>query len=313
MSERDITEFGPMQSYRGEDSKDERPVILKTIDNPQASSKIKCFLGIAGLAAFLALLITIIALTLAAASVQKGKGTPSSVAVTDTPTSNVPTRQNYCAGYAGDWTRIAYINMSDPAQQCPNAWRGYDTPIRSCGRPVTSRSICAPVYFSSNGIQYSRVCGRAVGYQKGSPDGFGSQGFDKILDGFYVDGVSMTHGNPRTHIWTFAVGLYTGENPNINNCPNEGGRQQPDFVGQNFFCGSGDHDPRINLPKFYDQDPLWNGANCPNKTGCPFNSPPWFSTSLPAPTSDDIEVRICGDQSTGDEDTPIQFLEIYVQ
>ena len=307
----DITEFGPMQSYEGDDdSDDEPPVILKTVESAQATSRVKCFLGMAGLAALLALLITIIALSLSAASLQKGSLPSPAAAVA--PSSNGSTSPLNC-GYGGVWKRIAYINMSDPVQQCPNAWRGYSTPVRSCGRPVTSRSACAPVFFSTNGMQYSKVCGRAVGYQKGSPDGFGGKTFDETLDGLYVDGVSVTHGSPRTHIWTFAVGLYTGENRNSNNCPCEGGRQQPDYVGPNFFCGSGDHDPRYDLPKFYDQDPLWNGANCPNTTGCPFNSPPWFSTALPTPTTDDIEVRICGDQSTGDEDTPIQFLEIYVQ
>ena len=32
-------------------------------------------------------------------------------------------------------------------------------------------------------------------------------------------------------------------------------------------------------------------------------SPPWFSVTLPNPTYDDIEVRICGDEGTRNEDT----------
>ena len=43
------------------------------------------------------------------------------------------------------------------------------------------------------------------------------------------------------------------------------------------------------------------------------NTPPWFSVELPDSTSDDIEVRICHDQDTRDEDSPIQLLELYVQ
>jgi hypothetical protein len=42
-------------------------------------------------------------------------------------------------------------------------------------------------------------------------------------------------------------------------------------------------------------------------------SPPWFSVQLPTRTTDRIEVRICADESTSNEDTPIQLLEIYVQ
>lgn len=298
-----------MQKYEGEDSDEDTRVRMKTADGTQPTSfSVKLVLLFAGLSAILAVLITIIAISLGSASVQKASC--SNVASTPAPLVVNDDRSN--CGY-GTWKRIAYLNMSDPTHQCPKAWRGYSTPVRSCGRPVTARSTCAAAYFSANGMQYSSVCGRAIGYQKGSPDGFGSEDFDTTLDGIYVDGVSMTHGSPRTHIWSFGVGLYTGENRNQNNCPCEGGRQQPAFVGGNFFCSSGDHDPQFELHKFYDKDPLWNGSNCPNTTGCPFNSPPWFRTRLPVPTTDDIEVRICGDQSTGDEDSPIQLLEIYVQ
>ena len=45
--------------------------------------------------------------------------------------------------------------------------------------------------------------------------------------------------------------------------------------------------------------------------------PPWFSVTLPTCTSDDIEVRICSDQTFGmgrrTEATYLHVLEIYVQ
>lgn len=312
-----------MQKYEGNYSDEDIPVRMKTVVVSQPSVSVKLALAFAGLAAILAILITIVAISLGAASVQKASCTvadtfntvpppPTTATSNNKPQQQQPVGDGSNCGY-GIWKRIAYINMSDPTQQCPKAWRGYTTPVRSCGRPVTARSTCAAVFFSANGMRYSRVCGRAIGYQKGSPDGFGSEDFDTTLDGIYADGISMTHGNPRTHIWTFAVGLYAGQNSNQNNCPCEGGRQQPPFVGGNYFCSSGNHDPQFQLDKFYGQYPLWDGSNCPNTTGCPFNSPPWFSTRLPVITNDDIEVRICGDQSTGDEDSPIQLLEIYVQ
>ena len=40
---------------------------------------------------------------------------------------------------------------------------------------------------------------------------------------------------------------------------------------------------------------------------------PWFSRELPNPTSDDIEVRICGDKGTDNEGSPVELVEIYVQ
>ena len=42
-------------------------------------------------------------------------------------------------------------------------------------------------------------------------------------------------------------------------------------------------------------------------------SPEEFCWQLPVPTTDDIELRICGDFSAENEDTPVQLLEIYVQ
>ena len=41
--------------------------------------------------------------------------------------------------------------------------------------------------------------------------------------------------------------------------------------------------------------------------------PPWFSVQLPAPMNDMIEVRICADESTDNEDTPVELVEIYLQ
>ena len=35
---------------------------------------------------------------------------------------------------AGDWTRVAYLNMSNPSQSCPSAWRDRSANgVRVCG------------------------------------------------------------------------------------------------------------------------------------------------------------------------------------
>lgn len=236
-------------------------------------------------------------------------------------TSNAPLPTLVSNSNCGDglWNQIINLDMTDPAQECPRGWRGYEGSVRCCGRPVLVRSSCPAVYFPAYGYQYTKVCGRAIGYQQGSPDGFASDDSgepSETIDGMYVDGVSVTHGNPRMHIWTFAAGLLENGNTPTNNrhrCPCDGGQQPPDFVGQNYFCETGDHDSVHNLTRFYKDDPLWDGKNCGQSTCCTFHNPPWFSVTLPKSTTDDIEVRICGDQSTGDEDSPIAKLEIYVQ
>ena len=114
---------------------------------------------------------------------------------------------------SGGWTRVAYLNMSDPEQSCPCGWRSIETPIRLCGR---SSSGCQSVTFPSNGIEYSRVCGQVLGYQYASPDGFHAYRNNfPTVDGVYVDGVSITHGSqPRKHIWTM-----TSDLGGTNYCP----------------------------------------------------------------------------------------------
>jgi hypothetical protein len=50
--------------------------------------------------------------------------------------------------------------------------------------------------------------------------------------------------------------------------------------------------PGVLLQHNYYDDPLWDGEGCgPISTCCRFNNPPWFSKSLPKPTTDDLEVR----------------------
>ena len=39
---------------------------------------------------------------------------------------------------------------------------------------------------------------------------FGHRRSGQIIDGTYVDGLSLTHGSPPIHIWTFASGMLSG-------------------------------------------------------------------------------------------------------
>ena len=88
----------------------------------------------------------------------------------------------------GQWTRVAYLNMSDPVQQCPSSWRLYSANgVRTCGRasgPGNSQN-----YRVSH--QYNKVCEQIIGYQVGSTDAFNS-GPHYTIDQAYIDGVSVT-------------------------------------------------------------------------------------------------------------------------
>ena len=331
MSSEDSEPLVQFQDYDSDDDNmdefDPYEGIERTSNKSGRSFGKTCFIIFVVLAA-VAVLMSVLGLALGAAGLNKAQPTPQStnsqVATTSPPDQGKPTVKpvNLVSNpNCGDglWNRIMFLNMTDPSHECPRGWRGYEGSTRCCGRPVLVRSSCPAVYLPAYGFQFSKVCGRALGYQQGSPDGFASTDSgepQETVDGIYVDGVSLTHGNPRTHIWTFAAGLLENGNTEINNqhrCPCDGGQDAPDFIGSNYFCETGDHDSVHNLTRFYYEDPLWDGQNCVASTCCRFNTPPWFNVQLPRPTTDDIEVRICGDQGTGDEDTPIALLEIYVQ
>ena len=212
----------------------------------------------------------------------------------------------------GIWYRVAYLNMTDSSQQCPSTWRLYtSSQFRACGRPVSTVQS-APARFYSTNRWYSKVCGRITAIQVASPDGF--RPVDSI-DSFYMDGVSITYGSPRNHIWTFA-GSYSETATNLNACPcdSQFGTQPQSFVGDNYYCESGN--PTLSWQnQIFPNDKIWDGEQCSHEGTCctGANTPPWFSVTLSSPTSDDIEVRIMGTESTDNEDTPIELLEIYVQ
>ena len=65
----------------------------------------------------------------------------------------------------------------------------------------------------------------------------------------------------------------------------------------------------------YTDNPLWNGHGCYDQSSCcSFNNPPWFCKQLPQPTTDDIQLRLCGDEEAFvNEDSPIQQIEIYIK
>ena len=226
-------------------------------------------------------------------------------------------RQCGCNG-SRSWTRVAFLNMSDPNQTCPCNWTTISSPVRTCGRERNRKRGCNSVFYSTFGLTYSRVCGCIIAYQDASTDAFQLLTVSESIDGPYVDGVSLTHGSvgSRQHIWTFASAL--GETDNYNqrylcNCSNDiSWPYSTDFVGNDYFCDSGNHANTSKPYTFYSNDPLWDSHGCgPSSACCQFNNPPWFCKTLPQFTTDDLEVRIC--HSGGKEDTPIQLLELYIQ
>ena len=221
----------------------------------------------------------------------------------------------YTCGGIGGWRRVVYLDMKDPNTVCPSGWQLTSHSKRTCGRVSTRDNTCDSVTFPVSGGNYTRVCGRILAYQYRYPDAFWAYHNRRVttIDGAYVCGVSLTHGSPRQHLWTFAGGYLRSGSSYSGMCPcgdTSTTIRIPPFVDRDYFCESGRNlgDSRI----FFPDNPLWDGQNCSaSSTCCSFNNPPYFTKQLPSPTTDDIEARLC--MLNGDDDTPIEFIELYVQ
>ena len=129
----------------------------------------------------------------------------------------------------------------------------------------------------------------------------------------------MTHGVPRNHIWTFAAGLteeddfYPEYNCPCNDSNNTYNVYPPSFVGDNYYCESGNPYGNYSFTEVYTDDPLWDGQQCEGQCCSDGKSPPWFSVDLLNPTNDDIEVHICDQPYALYDDIGLQLLELYVQ
>ena len=221
-----------------------------------------------------------------------------------------------CAGVGGGWIRIAHINIS-AGDDCPSGWRkDTNSGVSFCRVVSDSSAGCSSAYFSTNGTSYQRVCGRARGYQKGQTLAFHPYYVhgQTTIDGFYADGLLITYGNPRHHIWTYAVGYYD-DLTYTSNCPCAvgGGQAPPPFVGTNYYCESG----TINTSStsdYYFNDPLWDGFDCYRSTDCCANPTlPWFYRELNESTTSDIEARLCYRTGFFQGSPLIDQLGLYIQ
>ena len=120
--------------------------------------------------------------------------------------------------------------------------------------------------FSTYG-NYSQVCGKVIGYQYHSPDAvylgrYKAETYGSLVDShhndinsYYVDGVSITHGYPRQHIWTLIAGLIEASFyiDGRYNCPLSDGSLQntsiQTFVGNDYFCESGNPSTTWSITK----------------------------------------------------------------
>ena len=225
-----------------------------------------------------------------------------------------------CGGEGG-WMRVAHLDMTQSGSQCPQEFRKRNiSGVDYCGRFETGN--CISTTFSTLGIKYKQVCGRLRGYQYGSPTSFYSYWKkEQDINGYYMDGASITYGSPRKHLWTFACGIrdsYTGTlysecpcNTNGNNKNNTA----PAFVGDDYYCESG-ATVTSSADDFFPDDPLWDGKECNGNEEpcCTHPKMPWFIRTLDQTTNEDIELRLCANiyADIGD-DVLVDKIDLYIR
>ena len=215
------------------------------------------------------------------------------------------------------WMRAGVLNMTESDSECPDSLQSIETPKRSCGRGQADPG-CSSVFYPTYGVKYQQVCGRVTAYQLGTTNAFFAYDYDQTLtvDSYYVDGVSITRGSsPRQHIWTFAAAR-DEISPGVHVCPctnSQTGSLVPTYVGENYFCETATRTSAVN-GVFYADDPLWDGFGCGSgSTCCSETNPPYFCVDLGEEVSDDIELRVCGNENRSSEDTPLELVELYIR
>ena len=226
---------------------------------------------------------------------------------------DTPALQTLC-GVTGVWRRVVNINMLDNFSICPTGLRevfNRSSGQRVCGRTVTRGGGCSSVKYRVR-LTYTQVCGFARGYQYFSMDGFRTKiNYESsTVNGIYADGLSITRGDPRVHLWTYVVG--NQENGGIYACPTDVSSYNynriPGFLESHYYCETGftsTMDPRIAW-----EDPLWDGAGC-SITSHSCDRYGWFYRKI-QPTNDFIELRLCTDEAQTNEDFFVDVAEIWV-
>ena len=129
----------------------------------------------------------------------------------------------------------------------------------------------------------------------------------------YVSGLSVTYASRQNHIWTLAAGLSKDyDYAYCCNCPcaKHPFRTALPFVGENYFCESGNTGPWERFQWHFD-NPLWDSQGCDENRTCCDRGGPWFTTTLSQEVRDDIEVRMCS-TARYVENRGVDELEIYI-
>ena len=224
-----------------------------------------------------------------------------------------------CGGHKGGWTRIAKFDTSK-GDSCPTGWTKITTPgtnPKSVCRSSNDDGGCYSAIFTTYNITFNKICGKVKGYQKGNSIAFRSTDqYTKSINDYYMSGISVTLGNPRKHVWTYAAGISDDGNYPSWNCPCAAtpGPDPPAFVGNHYYCESG-NTGTYDRGDYHTSDPLWDGHGCHHaKNNCCTNPDmPWFFRQFALSMDDYLEARICHADGFFHDESLVESIELYIQ
>ena len=220
---------------------------------------------------------------------------------------------------AGVWMRAGYFDMRGFGTKCPPPLHKLTQGNRNyCTR---NGQGCSSIHFGSLGKNYSAICGHVIAYHYGNMNAF-RPGKQSINDA-YADGILITRGYPKQHVWTYTIGD-NAANPSgsyntqkdVCPCARSHAVQPPSFVQSDYYCDSSNGGKSDTPNGHLFPKPLWNGQGPSCFTGstcCSSPGQPWFKKTLPQPTTDDIELRWCGSEELGREATATELVEIFLR
>jgi len=197
------------------------------------------------------------------------------------------------SGNGGGWTVVLDANYGE-GDACPMPWGTAD--FGACMREIETAGAVSVEFPVPAGLAWSEVTGFFEGFRYATVDAFGTG----MIDDVYTDGVSVTVGMPRQHIWTYTLGQREGVTFTHYVCPCSGSTSPaPAFVGAHYACEA------TGASEMRDQwvldDSVWSGNGY--GTDCDVHgSPSPFVRALATPVTDPIEVRLMADQPSSNED-----------
>ena len=88
----------------------------------------------------------------------------------------------------------------------------------------------------------------------------------------------------------------------------------PPYISSDYYCETANNIPSGYSHHLYSNDTLWDRQQCVGGEApcCTNPNMPWFLKKFNETTTENIELRVCDDEGTYNEDTLLQVIEFFV-